>query len=62
LADGSNITIDDVDVTVLSGPHKGAVHISVDVDKHLAGFNHLLHKRQLTIASVLVLTECVKIE
>jgi heme-binding NEAT domain protein len=53
----SEQTIDDFDVAVLSGPHKGAVHISVD--RQLAGFEHALHIRQSTMSSVI--TECLKV-
>jgi hypothetical protein len=56
----SKQTIDDVDVAVLSGLDKGAVYISVSVDKQLARFEGLLHVRQSTMGSVI--TECVKVK
>jgi hypothetical protein len=50
--------IDDVDVAVCSGPHKGDVCFSVDL--HLARVEHLLQKRQSTKGSVT--TECLKFD
>jgi hypothetical protein len=47
----SEQTIDDIDVAVLSGPHKGDVCVSVD--KHLAGLEHPEHIRQFTTGSVI---------
>ena len=41
--------IDNVDVAVLSGQHKGVVCISVGAQ--LAGFEHLLHTRQSTFGT-----------
>ena len=54
----SEQTIDDVEMAVVSGTHKSFVEIYVD--KHLARVEHLLHKRHLTMGSVL--TKCVKLE
>jgi hypothetical protein len=47
----SEQTIDDVDVAVLSGPHKGFVETSVD--RQHAGFEHALHNRQSTMGSLI---------
>jgi hypothetical protein len=54
----SEQTIDNIDVAVLSGLHKGDVCISAE--RQLAGFEHLLHVRQSTIGSVI--TERLKAE
>jgi hypothetical protein len=50
--------IDDVDVAVHSGSHKGVVETLVD--RQLARFEHLLHSRQSTMGNVI--TECVKFD
>jgi len=51
-------TIDDVDVAVLDGARQGDEFLSFE--KNIAGFEHALHIRQLTLGNVI--TECVKFD
>ena len=51
-------TIDDVDVAVLDGARQGDEFLSFE--KNLAGIEHALHIRQLTLGNVI--TECVKVD
>jgi len=46
--------IDDVDVAVLSGPHKSVVQIYIHIDEHA------LHIRQSTMGSVI--TKCLQVK
>jgi hypothetical protein len=47
----SEQTIDNVDVAVVSGPHKGFVEISAATQ--LVGFEHALHIGQSTMGGVI---------